>query len=680
MINEEKFRGDVCAAASEYIERGWSCFPISIDSKTPLSKWRRFQTELPTSDEIDDWSENGAPICDPETGLEKGRAKLFNLGFATGAVSGFVVVDCDNEQAAEFAKANGLSSPVCVKTRRGIHYYFRHPNNGRRFRNHTGNKAGPTWHSVPGLDFRGDGGYVVAPPSVSFFPDGTVKHKYEWLVAQGFDFDDMPIWRGPSDDEIDTMSTFDFSKLSLENASIGETFVDIRKEVEKRVAHLGRKLQGPDMGDSTDDWMIRFCGQCVRNGLHGQELWDAIVKFHSEYFTYHRSKVELERWLKTKMRSALDMDRRNHPQDYDPSTGERLSTKEVEANNVIEDQQDSFKPIYSSDFDRLLSSLGNVEYHADPVLPSRNIVQVIGYNGHGKSFFLGSMMTAIAAGRSNFGPFAINNRATVFYLDFDNPARTVLSRFSGFVDLHGDPQMNLPIWSPSIIPAESGGSMNLRTEEGIKTLEKWLSIVKPDIVVIDTIRNAFGGMDENKPQDWYLVNKLSKYIRDKYKATVVLVHHRNKPNDQGLGREAGSTSQLTDLDLQIIITQVYQDKMVAKEKAGIFDGDLMIERLGQVYTPFSYFKNKMSSNPQYATSRVRTVTQISFGKVREQTDLHRTTYIGWTEDINSGSQGMIWLPSVREDAVNMYAAKRSIPDIARELFVPQTEIKRWLGL
>lgn len=667
------FTQTVCNAARELSERGISVFPLSLGDKRPLAKWKKYQTEFVSPEEIDEWEDRGAPRTDAETGDEIGRENLFNLALVTGAISGIVVVDCDTEEAVEYAKSNGLASHVGVKTRRGMHFYFRHPNNGRRYRNKAGNKPGGEWHNCPGLDFRGDGGYVVAPPSVSLNPDGSVKHAYQWSFVDGMDFDDLPVWRGPADD-MDMVGDFDLAALSFTNVKLGESAVDIREQIQKRIDFLGRKLCGPDKGDSTDDWMIRFAGQMVRRGVMGQELWDSIVNFHDEYFIYTRSRTELERWLKTKMRSAIDMDRRNHPDDYDPTTRDRV-VKHEEPKVVI-----PFKPIYSGDFTRLIDSLGDTEYHADPVVPSRSIIQVVGYNGHGKSFFVGGLATAMAANRPQFGPYFINRPSKVFYLDFDNPARTVLNRFSGFARVHGDPHHNLPIWSPAIIPPESGGSMNLRDPAGLATLEGWLDYLQPDVVVLDTVRNAFGGLDEKNPQDWFHVNRVAKIIRDRYKASVILVHHRNKPNEQGLGREAGSTAQLTDLDTQIIITQVYKDKQIAKTKAGLYDGDCSFDRNSMVHTPFSYLTQKLNNAGLSMSHRIRMVTEASFGKVREETDLHRTHYLGYIEDIHTGEQDMMWTPSPREDAAHLFSSGHRPEDIAQQLFIPTSEIKKWLGL
>ena len=108
-------------SAMEAVGRGWNLIPISTASKKPLVEWKKYQTELITLETVDDWFENGVPT---EYGQ---RVKPFNLALVTGAISGVVVVDCDNEEATLYAMNHNIKSPFSVKTTRGRHYYFAHP-------------------------------------------------------------------------------------------------------------------------------------------------------------------------------------------------------------------------------------------------------------------------------------------------------------------------------------------------------------------------------------------------------------------------------------------------------------------------------------------------------------------------------------------------------------------------
>jgi len=76
-----------------------------------------------------------------------------DVAFAAGIVSGVVVLDADTPEAVARMEAD-YGEPT-VRTRRGAHWYFCHPRNGKvRSRK-----------VAEGLDCKGDGGYVVAPPS-----------------------------------------------------------------------------------------------------------------------------------------------------------------------------------------------------------------------------------------------------------------------------------------------------------------------------------------------------------------------------------------------------------------------------------------------------------------------------------------------------------------------------------
>ena len=109
-----------------------------------------------------------------------------NIGIATGEVAGFFVVDVDGQEGEaslrDLEVANGELPPtVEVITGRGRHLYFRIGEHEM-----PRNSAGAIG---VGIDTRGTGGYVMAPPSVH--PSG---RKYEWSVDCADRFADAPDW------------------------------------------------------------------------------------------------------------------------------------------------------------------------------------------------------------------------------------------------------------------------------------------------------------------------------------------------------------------------------------------------------------------------------------------------------------------------------------------------------
>jgi putative DNA primase/helicase len=114
-----------------------------------------------------------------------------NIGVATGEKSGIIVLDVDGTEGLKTLGSRALPNTPAVATGRadgGTHYYFQWPGFPiKNLRNMEGKK---------GLDFRGDGGYVIAPFS---------KHKsgntYHWLKAPeglpGYDGEKAPFAEAP---------------------------------------------------------------------------------------------------------------------------------------------------------------------------------------------------------------------------------------------------------------------------------------------------------------------------------------------------------------------------------------------------------------------------------------------------------------------------------------------------
>ncbi len=126
--------------------------------KRPLVAWKTYQEELAHADQVDEWWM---------------RWPDANIGIVTGAVSGIVVLDADGPKGLESLDSFGSTSTWVSKTGRdegGRHVFYRHPGPQVRIENRTG--------LLPGLDVRGDDGYVIAPPSLH-----RSGRKYTWVTG-----------------------------------------------------------------------------------------------------------------------------------------------------------------------------------------------------------------------------------------------------------------------------------------------------------------------------------------------------------------------------------------------------------------------------------------------------------------------------------------------------------------
>jgi len=150
-------------AALDYLSRGWSAFPLTPRDKTP---WPLFPVKTYQRDRR---------ATEAELRHFWKRVSQSNLAIATGQISGLFVWDCDTPQAFKATLWHGIPDTAIAQTGKGFHVYFSYPNFP------VGNRVKP----LPDVDIRGDGGYVVAPPSVH--PSGA---GYEWI-------NDLPLQPAP---------------------------------------------------------------------------------------------------------------------------------------------------------------------------------------------------------------------------------------------------------------------------------------------------------------------------------------------------------------------------------------------------------------------------------------------------------------------------------------------------
>ncbi len=136
--------------ALQYATLGWRVFPVTRQ-KTPLTS-NGFKDASTDTRAIKSWWK-----ANPNAGI----------GVATGAVSGIVVLDLDAHKEGavtslqEIVKQHGAFPQEVVSQTGGggSHFFFVHPGDGTKVSN------AQALFGFPGIDVRGDGGYVVLPPS-----------------------------------------------------------------------------------------------------------------------------------------------------------------------------------------------------------------------------------------------------------------------------------------------------------------------------------------------------------------------------------------------------------------------------------------------------------------------------------------------------------------------------------
>lgn len=147
--------------ALKYQEMAFSVIPVQKNKK-PYIAWEKYQQERASIEQIKEWWE---------------KYPTANVGVVTGVISGIDVIDIDSSEALtalETFLPENLITPIAKTPGGGWHYY--HKSTG------LGNSVG----FIKDCDFRGIGGYIVAPPS-----QGENEKPYAWLTSLSI-FELMP--------------------------------------------------------------------------------------------------------------------------------------------------------------------------------------------------------------------------------------------------------------------------------------------------------------------------------------------------------------------------------------------------------------------------------------------------------------------------------------------------------
>lgn len=189
----------IARAALSYLARGWSVLPVRGRDKRPLIRWEALQNARPSESDVTGWYRHW-----PDA----------NVGIVTGEISNLVVLDIDpkhgGDQALERLQTRFGAMPRTVEATTGgggRHLYFAHP--GVLVRNRAG--------LAQGIDLRGDGGYVVAPPSMH--PSG---QRYAWAPG-----------RSPTDVALATLPRWLLRRFG---GRIGRSLAEWRRLVREGVA------------------------------------------------------------------------------------------------------------------------------------------------------------------------------------------------------------------------------------------------------------------------------------------------------------------------------------------------------------------------------------------------------------------------------------------------------------
>jgi hypothetical protein len=342
--------------AKFYLAQGFSIIPLLPKEKIPAVPWKEYQTIKPAMDKLSEWFSDGKN----------------NIGIVTGEISGVVVVDLDSGAAQTFAKKNGFPDTPSVRTGKGCHLYYKYPE-GIEVRNFQKRD------DLPDIDLRGNGGYVVAPPSIH--PSGSV---YEWIDGEGLN--DLPL-------------STEFPNMIL-----------IRKNEKTPIKDL---LLGVSEGKRNDSLFRSVCS-LKKDGLgYGECL--KLAHAINERNNPPLSGAEVEQTVK----GIFDRYQDQKSVSQFPDSIYISKTEKLDFENfVYSDVLKKGKDLQKLDIE--------VEWLIENILPKQSITLLHGRGGIGKTYLSLLIGEAVATGGFLFGQ--ATKKAPVYYIDLENSFPVLVDR------------------------------------------------------------------------------------------------------------------------------------------------------------------------------------------------------------------------------------------------------------
>jgi len=181
----------------------------------------------------------------------------------------------------------------------------------------------------------------------------------------------------------------------------------------------------------------------------------------------------------------------------------------------------------------------------DGILGECGIAGIIGVPGAAKTFNAVHLGGCVAADRPWFGRKV--SPGPCLYIDTDGGLGT-LKRFVAWREFHSAPDAPLFVLN--------GDAFNVRAKKDLEDLAAWVrgaaDILKRrfKLIILDTLNQSAGGMDENAAKDMAQAIEGMKWLRDKLGVAVIFVHHLGKDASKG-ARGHSSLNAAVDVELLI---------------------------------------------------------------------------------------------------------------------------------
>jgi hypothetical protein len=560
--------------------KGWTVFPGRIGDNSEKKSWKSAETSEGEGYGVR-WgaTRNLAEIqkdfADPDRQI---------IGVPTGSENGFFVVDVDTTDGHKY---DGFASLKSIEAKHGampptlmagspsgsVHYLFKHPG----FRIKTG--AGTDKKGIaPGIDIKGDGGMIFAPPSVR-----PGRGAYKWL-------NDLPIAQAP-------LWLLEWlrehserpERITKEHHSRQGEFSP--RDVRSMLAWMSER----GAFESYDDWVS--IGQALKIGFwdDGLELWESVTepgryscdqKWRTFKDTNDGNAVTLATWFRQAREAGWRLSAAELFSDIAPTVSSPPVAPAAPSKSLIK---------HSAEF---LQGFVPPDYILDGVLQRGFCYSMTAKTGTGKTAVAMCFSAHVATGRPLNGLSVAQGE--VIYLAGENPT-DIQMRWLGLTqEMKIDPATVPVYFLPGVIPI----SQNVAAI----TQEVEARALRPTLVVVDTAAAYFEGDNENdnvqQGNNARLLRSLT--LLPGGPCVLILCHPTKRAGDDDLLPRGGGAF-LNEVDGNIALKA--NDTIIGAEVQGKFRGP--------AFPPLQFKLDAVREHPLLKDSKGRSIPTVI---AREITD------------------------------------------------------------
>lgn len=521
-------------AALQWAKAGFSVIPVNASEKKPLVRWRGYIDQRPGTALISLWW-NRWPDA--------------NIGVVTGSISDLVVVDADLKKASVSDMDDFLRehpTDLVVETGSGgRHFYYRHPNTA---------VVNRVAKDDSKFDVRGDGGYVVVPPS-----SHASGREYTFLTGgmKSLRRKNRPVFK---DDWIKKPTAV----------------LNKREDHAPQEKWINDLLQGVTEG-GRNDAATRLAGYFFSRGM----AYDVVFTMLDDWNTKNKPAIE-EKELHTIVKSVYQTHLRRGAKIKEPS----YLKKNINRQSKLEPGQDPFAVVPLSSY-MVEHGATTVTWCIEEWLPDKTIAMAVAPPGTYKTWATFDAAISIASGTPFMNRYPVLNPGPVVIIQQEDFHGQIAERLATILrarfDFGASGERNFTFNNPDEIPIHIHPDRRLRFGDDtvMDALEQKVADLRPRLVIIDPLYST-GDTDDYMASTVQAMFRI-KELRDRYGCSFLLAHHTKK-QAEGTAREGLWGSQFLnafletgwqfrrrDAEAEIVVRRHFKVSQNAPEEVVSFD-------------------------------------------------------------------------------------------------------------